>query len=168
MASERNPKERATKKKRSSTGKVAQGAAAAAAAATAAKAIKSSKNKGATVIVLLICFIIGIVAGFFGLGVLTQNDKFEMTGKDFVEVTMYEEYQDEGATAVFLRKERAVSVTYYYREDISHDVEARENVDTSVAGFYYVVYQTDAFLYGNTDLIRTVEVVRVEDDGQAQ
>ena len=34
--------------------------------------------------------------------------------------------------------------------------------------FYYVVYQTEAFLYSNTDLIRTVEVVRVEDDGQAE
>ncbi|MBQ9081674.1 MAG: hypothetical protein IJY26_03455 [Clostridia bacterium] len=168
MASDKNPKERATKKKKSTTWKAVQAVAAAAGAAVAAKAVKSSKNKGATIFVVLLCFIIGLAAGFFGLGALTGGDTFEMVGEDFVEVQMYEEYTDLGAKAVFLGEEQEIAVTYYYREDISQDIVEKEGVDTSVAGFYYVVYQTEAFLYSNTDLIRTVEVVRVEDDGQAE
>lgn len=167
MSLDKSPKERATKKKNSSAKtKVVQGITATAGACTAAKAVKSSKNKGIVAFVFILIFAVGTAIGFFGLKVLTKGDGFIMSGEDFIEVQMYQVYADEGATATFFGKEYTVEVSYYYREDISYDAVKTDKVNTSVAGYYYVVYQTDAFLYKDTDLIRTVEVVRVEDDGQ--
>ncbi len=169
MAENKSPRERAVKNgKNTSQGKTAQAVAAAVGAAVAAKAISSSKNKGVTIVIIVVCLVIGLAIGFFGLSFLTKNDGFTMVGEDMVTLQMYDEYKEENATAVLFGKEYDVSVTYYYRLDLTHDIEKTEGVDTSVDGFYYAVYQTDAFLYKGTELIRTIEVKRVEDDGKEE
>lgn len=169
MATEKNSKERATKKKRtdasSTVQKVAAGAVAAASAAAVSKAAKKSP---AAAIAVIIALLLGVAAGYFGIGVLIKDDGFTMNGSDTAEVQMYEEYVDAGAKAIFLGKDHTseIKVKYYYREDISHEAEECDAIDTAVAGFYYAEYQSDVFLYKGVKLIRTIEVVRIEDDGK--
>ncbi len=168
MASDRQPKERARKKKKSSAGGILQGAAAAAAAAGAAAAAKSSKHRAAVIILAVVLFALGAAGGFFGLRYLTRDDGFSMVGEDFVEIQMYAPYEEPGATGIFFGKEAQVKTEYYYREDISHDAVKVNGVDTAVNGFYYAVYTCDGFPYRGIELIRTIEVMRVEDDGEIE
>ncbi len=167
MASNKSLKERAQKKKKSSAGKALQGIAAAAGAAGAATAAKSSGgHRAAAVILAVVLFLLGAAGGYFGLQALTGDDGFAMAGEDFVEVQMYGQYEERGASAVFLGKEATVETEYRYREDISHDAAPADGVDTSRNGFYYAIYTCDSFPYRGIELIRTIEVVRGEDDGQ--
>ena len=91
-----------------------------------------------------------------------------MVGEDFVEIQMYAPYEEPGATGIFFGKEAQVKTEYYYREDISHDAVKVNGVDTAVNGFYYAVYTCDGFPYRGIELIRTIEVMRVEDDGEIE
>lgn len=166
MATDRDPKERARKKKKSSSGGILAGMAAAAGAAGAAAAAKGGKHRVLVFILAVVLFALGAAGGFFGLQALTKDDGFSMIGQDFVEISMYTAYEEQGATSVFFGREGEVRTAYYYREDISYDPVAVESVDTSVNGFYYAVYTSDALPYRGVELIRTIEVMRVEDDGQ--
>lgn len=58
-----------------------------------------------------------------------------------------------------------VTVTRYYREDMSHDVVTVSAVDLTVAGIYYIEYTSSHFLFAGTKLIRTIIVMGVEIDG---
>ena len=40
-----------------------------------------------------------------------------------------------------------------------------ETVDTSISGFYYVTYTNSTFKYKNVVLIRTIQVMEVENNG---
>lgn len=129
---------------------------------------ESVRKNPKSVIIAIICLIIGIVAGYFGMQTFTKDDAFALLGEDYLEVTMSDDlYADEGCKAMFLGEDLSqnVSVEYYYREDISYDAEKDEKVDLTKCGFYYVVYTCDAFPYSGIQVIRTVEVVRVEDNG---
>lgn len=163
MATDNNPKERAQKRSRA-TGKSKAAAAGAAAIGAAAATKYAKKNKTGMVIVLL-CLIAGMVFGYFAAAKTTS---YAMTGEDFITLSMYDSYEERGATLKVLGKDCSdgVKTTCYYREDISYDSLPCEKVDTAVAGYYYVVYETENFLYKDVKLIRTIEVLRVEDDGE--
>ena len=76
-----------------------------------------------------------------------------------------EEYQEPEATCIFFGKENDVTISYSYREDISYDPIDVETVDTSISGFYYVTYTNSTFKYKNVVLIRTIQVMEVENNG---
>ena len=148
------------------------------------KEINKIAKKNPIGIVFIIAFIIvGLLGGFLGISVLTKNDTFEMNeyvhqtsreevtelfGKETLEYTILlleEEYQEPGATCIFFGKENDVTISYSYREDISYDPINVETVDTSISGFYYVTYTNSTFKYKNVVLIRTIQVMEVENNG---
>ena len=75
--------------------------------------------------------------------------------------------KDGGVTAKFLGMDISDSVTvkYYYREDISHEMVAVSSIDVQTAGVYYIEYTTSHFAYKNVKLIRTIIITEVEVDG---
>ena len=75
--------------------------------------------------------------------------------------------EDAGVTAKFLGFDitDTVTVKYYYREDISHDMVQVSAVDVQVAGVYYIEYTSSHFAFKNIKLIRTVVITEVEVDG---
>ena len=75
--------------------------------------------------------------------------------------------EDGGVTASFLGIDITDSVTvkYYYREDISHDMVQVSAIDIKTAGVYYIEYTSSHFAYKNVKLIRTIIVTEVEVDG---
>lgn len=163
MAGNKNSREHATKSSRSSD-KV-KVAAAGAAAVGAGVAAKYAKKNPAGVIIVVLCLILGIVLGYF---FAARTTGYTMVGEDYVALNMYSDYEEQGAKLQILGKDCSadIAISYFYREDISYDATACNGVDTSAAGFYYAVYSSDMFLYRDVQLIRTVEVMRVEDDGE--
>ena len=163
MATKKSPDERATKRSRA-TGK-GKAVAAGAAVVGAATAAKYAKKNPVGVVIVLLCLILGGVLGYFAAAKTTA---YTMTGEDFISVGMHDPYKEQGATLKVLGKDLSeeVKLSYYYREDISYDATACDGVDTSVAGYYYAVYTNDTIFYKNVQLIRTIEVLRVEDDGE--
>lgn len=148
------------------------------------KNINKIAHKNPVAIVVIIAFIIiGLLGGFFGISILTKNDTFEMNeyvhqtsrdevtelfGEETFEYTILlleEEYQEPGATCIFFGKENDVTITYSYREDISFDPVQVEKIDTSISGFYYVTYTNSTLKYKNVVLIRTIQVMEVENNG---
>lgn len=75
--------------------------------------------------------------------------------------------EDSGVTAKFLGVDitNSITIKYYYREDISHDIVEVSSVDVKTAGVYYIEYTSSHFAYKNTKLIRTIIVTEVEVDG---
>lgn len=75
--------------------------------------------------------------------------------------------EDKGVNIKFLGMDisDSLSVRYYYREDISHDIVAVDKIDVKTAGVYYIEYSSSHFAYKNTKLIRTIVVTGVELDG---
>lgn len=168
MASGKDPKERAGKKKKASAGGILAGMAAAAGAIGAAAGKGTGRNRALALVAAVLLFAVGAAGGFFAVDFFTKEDGFSMRGEDFLEIPMYSLYEEQGATSVFFGREGEVRTVYYYREDISHDAVAVDGVDTAVHGFYYAVYTSDALPYRGVELIRTIEVMRVEDDGEIQ
>ena len=168
----RRAKESAVKKSRSSSANssaVKKAVIAGAAAAVGSAAAKKLAKKSPVALILaIIALIIGVAAGFFTFNFLTQNDGYAMLGEEDFSVAMGSTYEDAGVNAVFLGKDYADNVTkkYYYRENISYDQVEVSGVDTSVDGFYYVVYQSDTFPFNTVTLIRTIEVVGGDSDGE--
>lgn len=75
--------------------------------------------------------------------------------------------EDCGVTAKFLGLDitNTVTVKYYYREDISHEMIQVSSVDVKTAGVYYIEYTSSHFAYKDIKLIRTIIVTEVEVDG---
>ena len=55
------------------------------------------------------------------------------------------------------------TVTYYYREDLSHDQVQVDKVDETKGGMYYAVYSAPASRYKTVTLIRNIYVTGVEE-----
>lgn len=134
--------------------------------------------------------VLGLVAGYVGFSVITANDTYEMNaynyasagtniegesakdlygdlGEETAILLLNENYVEAGCKCVVFGKDVSsdINVTYYYREDISHDIEKVEEVDTSRSGFYYACYENTSFKYKSVELIRNIIVVEVEQDG---
>lgn len=163
MAGKKNPEERAKKTNRSSG--TAKAVVAGGAAVGAGAAAKYAKKAPVAVVVGIVCLVIGVLVGYFAASATTS---FSVRGEDLGTVNMHETYTDAGAELRILGRDRSeeIKTNYLYREDISHDATSCDGINTEVAGFYYVVYTCDSFPYRNVQLIRTIEVTRVEDDGE--
>ena len=113
---------------------------------------KSSKKKSVGLIITILVVALGALAGFFATQKLTENDKFEIVGEQFVEVALNSEYNDEGAVVISFGK------------DISNKIIVENTVDTSVAGEYYVKYTVDDFRFKGVERYRVVTVVEDESE----
>ncbi|MGI6377452.1 MAG: hypothetical protein ACOX0I_00040 [Bacilli bacterium] len=151
---------------------------------------KIAKKNPLTFVILVVFLVIGAVAGYFVVNKIGANDCYEIKAYDYslakknihdeTAKSLYgdlgaetaiifvdETYKEEGVKCIAFGRDcsNECQVTYYYREDISHDPVIKDKVDSSVAGFYYAVYKSPAFKYKDVELIRNIIVVEVENDG---
>lgn len=75
--------------------------------------------------------------------------------------------ENEGVVIKFFGKDLSNTVIkkYYYREDMSCDVDEVEEIDYSKAGIYYVTYESSHFAFKRYKLMRTIEITGAEIDG---
>ena len=91
-------------------------------------------------------------------------------GVDYVSVQeVYDSIniEDGGVKCTFLGIDirDSITKTYYYREDISFDAVEVNSIDCSVPGVYYIKYTSSHFAFKKTELVRTIIVTGVENDG---
>lgn len=100
-----------------------------------------------TVIVVVLCLVVGLVAGWFGYKAITKNDTFVINGEKEVTLTVGETYGELGAKAIAFGK------------DISSQITVSGEVNTAVEGEYVLTYTVNNFKYNNVKKIRVVRVV---------
>lgn len=123
------------------------------------------------VIVTLACLIVGILLGGLSLHFLIKNDCFEMIAYgDTVDLEIGGEgnsttYEELGVKCVAFGQDvkDSVSIKYFYREDITHDVQEVTEINPDKIGFYYAVYTSSNVKYRHVQLIRNVVVVGAEE-----
>ena len=101
------------------------------------------------------------------MSAIKENVQATDSNKTNEEIFASVELDDGGVVCKFFGKDvsDSVSVQYLYREDIAHDTIETDKVDVSVAGVYYIKYNSSHFAFKNTTLIRTIIVTGVENDG---
>lgn len=111
----------------------------------ASKAVK--KSHPAVIVLAVLFFVVGAVAGVIASRKLTENDKFELIGSKEIRLALNEEYVEQGAQVIS------------FGRDVSEKVTATsDSVDVSKDGVYYVVYTVEDLRWGDFQLVRTVVV----------
>ena len=114
--------------------------------------LKVHSKKNMIIIMIAITFLVLFaVGGFFACRTLTQNDKFEILGEKNITIQLGQEYQDEGAIAIFLGK------------DISNQIKVEDNIEIEKPGTYYIKYSIDNIFYKNVFRYRYITVVEVNE-----
>lgn len=108
---------------------------------------KQVKKNPLVALFLLVLVAVGAAGGFFGIKLLTKNDTFEIIGEQTIELTIGQEYTEQGVKAISFGK------------DVSADVEIDSNVNINQAGEYYVKYTIDDFRFKDVVRYRYVKVV---------
>ena len=113
---------------------------------------KKQAKKNPILVILLVLFLGGgAIGGYFGGKYITRNDTFEVVGEKTVYLSVGESFEDEGAKAVS------------FGRDVSDKIvaEVDENLDTSVAGEYYVKYTVDDIRFKSVVRYRYIIVQEV-------
>ncbi len=94
-------------------------------------------------VIAILCIVLLCVAGaYFASGI-----NINIRGDEVVEVPVFSEYLDQGATADF-----------DYLKDLTWAVRSHDNVNTDVVGEYEVVYEAE-YHYWKAKKVRTVRVI---------
>lgn len=105
------------------------------------------KSHKATILLGAVFLILGIVVGIIASLYLTKNDKFELLGGKEIYLHVGEKYEEAGVAIISFGK------------DISDRVEiSGDDLDTSLAGEYQLVYRVDDFRYKDYQLVRVIIV----------
>ncbi len=112
---------------------------------------KRTKNKKRPVFLtlLLAIFVLFGAGGYFTFRQITKNDEFTLVGEKEVVLSVGEVYQEKGAKVISFGKDKSAQVVI------------ESNVDTSVAGRYYVKYQVKDFRFKSVVRYRYVIVEEV-------
>ena len=96
---------------------------------------------------LALIFLVFGVGGFFTFNLLTKNDEFSLVGEKEITLNVGDEYVEQGTKVISFGKDK------------SSQVVIESNVDTSVAGEYYVKYTIKDFRFKDVVRYRYVKVV---------
>lgn len=99
---------------------------------------------------LVIIALLFAVGGFFTFKILTKEDEFVLIGDKNITLNIGDEYIDAGAKVIS------------FGRDYSEQIEVESNVDTSVAGDYFVKYTIKSTRFKNVVRYRYVIVEEVE------
>ena len=135
--------------------------------------IKKAFKKSALMwIIVGFVLVFSAIGSFFACKYIFASDTYEMITYANGEVDVYiganEEvsvYEELGVKCISFGKDFSdrFIVKYYYRNDLTEkEVEVSE-VDESVPGIYYAVYETPAKKFKSVKLIRNIIVTGVED-----
>ncbi len=116
----------------------------------AASAAVRKTNKG-TLLLAVLCLVLGAAVGAVVAWVMTKDDSFTLNGEKQVTVALGGTYIEEGAEAIS------------FGRDISDKIViAGDAVDTDTEGVYQVVYTVEDVRWGEYRLVRTVIVEGAE------
>ena len=122
-------------------------------------------------IAVSICLVVGVAIGFLSMRFAFSKDTFKMKtyAGNKIDITIgtngdFESYTEMGASCIAFGKDYSndVKITYYYRTDLTEKEVKVSSIDTTKAGMYYVVYETEVSKYKTITLIRNVIVLEEE------
>lgn len=95
----------------------------------------------------------------------SQNESGEIVTEEQIKNAI--KIENEGVIIRFFGKDLSNTVTkeYYYREDMSHDVQKVDEINYLKVGTYYVTYTSSHFAFKRYKLIRTIVITGAEIDG---
>ena len=138
------------------------------------KAKKVLSKAGISWILVVLFLALGVLSGWLINKFAFASDTFEMVtyancqtdiciGKD----EEFQSYTELGVKCVAFGKDQTqnCTVNYFYRDDLTNNEVAVDNVDPSIPGIYYAVYTTTYFKYKSVTLIRNIIVLGEEDNG---
>ena len=140
----------------------------------AKKAQRSLGKLGISWLMVAVCLVIGLLAGWAINKFAFAKDTFEMNtyanGETDVKIGKDENvqtYTELGVKCVAFGKDYSSDciVTYFFRDDLTKDEIQVDEVDINTPGIYYAVYTCSNFKYKSVTLIRNIIVLGVEDDG---
>ena len=113
----------------------------------AEKAVKKAHT--ATVVLVILFFVIGCIGGVIVSMQLTKNDKFELNGEKTVYLEIGEKYVEPGVTVISFGKDVSDKIT------TGGDFGT---MNTDIEGVYQIVYKIDDLRWGDYQRVRTVIV----------
>ena len=105
------------------------------------------KTHGLTIFFVALFFVIGAVGGWFGYGLVTKNDAFEIIGEKKITIELNGTYEEQGCKVVAWGK------------DETSKLKIDSDLDTTKEGTYFVVYTVENFKYKSVQKVRVVTVV---------
>ena len=135
--------------------------------------IKKTFKKSALMwIIVGLVLVVSAVGSFFACKYIFASDTYEMVSYANGEVDVYigadedvKNYEELGVKCISFGKDFSdkFTVKYYYRDDLTEkEVEVSE-VDETIPGIYYAVYESPAKKFKSVKLIRNIIVTGVED-----
>lgn len=122
---------------------------------TAEKTVKKLPKKAKFAMVLF--FLIGVVAAYFGGGIICKNDCFEINGKKSIVIEANQTYVDEGVNVIAFGQDAISKVSVEVYKD-STKLESLDQIDTSTPGTYQIVYKVNSIRFKDVQLIRTLTI----------
>ena len=114
-------------------------------------------------IAMVLFFLIGVVASYFGGGLICKNDCFEINGKKSVVIEAGQTYVDEGAKVIAFGQDANSKISVEVYKD-NTKLESLEQIDTSTPATYQIVYKVNSLRFKNVQLIRTLTITEVSLD----
>lgn len=103
---------------------------------------------------IFIFLILGVLIGFAGVSMLTNNDTFELIGNKNITLQLNEEYKELGVKVISFGK------------DLKNEVIIESNLDTSKEGEYTIIYSVNSKKYKNIKRVRYIKVVNGSDSDE--
>ena len=125
----------------------------------ASKAVK--KFSKAAKLAMFLFFIIGVAASYLVCGFLCKNDCFEINGKKSTVIAVGEEYVDSGAKVIVFGQDAAQKLEIFVYENDTL-VGGLEDIDTSKATTYQIMYKVSSIRFKDVQLIRTLTILEEE------
>lgn len=120
------------------------------------------KLSKATKLAMVLFFIIGVVASYLVCGFLCKNDCFEINGKKSTVITVGDEYVDSGAKVIVFGNDATQKLEIYVYENNTL-IGRLEDIDTSKATTYQIMYKVSSLRFKDVQLIRTLTIIEQED-----
>jgi len=125
---------------------------------SAEKAVKKLPTK--TKVAMVLFFIIGVAASYFGASFICKNDCFELYGKKSVTIEVNTTYTDEGAKMIAFGMDATQKLTIEVYKD-NQKLNGLEDIDTSTPATYQIVYKSNSVRFKDVQLIRTITITEV-------
>lgn len=126
----------------------------------AKKAVK--KLSKAAKLAMVLFFIIGVAVSYIVCGFVCKNDCFEINGKKSTVITVGEQYIDNGANVIVFGMDATQKLNISVYKD-NKLIGGLEDIDTSIAATYQIVYKVDSIRFKDVQLIRTLTIIEQEE-----
>lgn len=132
---------------------------------TTKQAKKGLKKAGTvTLLIVSVCLVLGVLAGYGTYEIVSRNDCFDLIGNDKITLTLDEKYTEQGVKIIEFGNDISENVQYETNLKVEGDSFYAEDIGT-----YYIKYKVDSFKFGKLfgiERVRSVTFVEASEGGE--